>query len=138
MELLIKWIHKSHIGSWGTWFCKNIIIISTLKGLLFYTFAFCWRFHKILKFPQRQIWKNLHIKITFHYFYYFDNVLEDDALHNYSLKHSNRKWMIYYWKIGKIKGTVNFNCTVIVTVKIQWNWIIQLNFYTIKIIEDCQ
>ena len=138
MELFIKWIHKPDIGSWGTWFCKNIIIIATLKGLLFYSLAFNWRFHKILKFPQRQFCISLHMKITFHVFYYFDNVLQDDGLPNYSLKHSTRKWMIYYWKIGKIKDTVNFNCTVKVTVKIQWNWIIQLNFHTIKIIEDHQ
>ena len=132
MEVHIKWIYKSDIRSWGTWFCKNIIIIPTLKGLLFYSRGFCWRFQKILNFSQRQICISLHKKITFHFFYYFDNVLQDDGLPNCSLKHSSRKWMIYYWKLGKFQGTMIFHCTVKVTDKDQ------SSLFANKIIEDHQ
>ena len=125
----MKWKQKLDIGYWDTWCCKNIIIIVTLKGLLFYTIAFCWRFQKILKFPQRQICMTLHMKFTSHVFYYFDNILQGDGLCNHSLKYSTRNSMTYYWKFGKIQDTVNFHCTVKVAVKIQWNLIIQLKLH---------
>ena len=125
----MKWIQKSDIRSWDTWSCETITIIVTLTGLLFSTIAFWWRFQKILKFPQRQISISLHMKITFHVFYYFDNVLQVDGLHNYCLKHITRNSNIYYWKLGKIQDTVNFHCTVKVTVKIHWNLIIQLKLH---------
>ena len=125
----MKWKQKSDIRSWDTWSWKTTIIIVTLKGLLFYTIAFLWRFQKILKFPQRQISISLHMKITFQVFYYFDNVLHVDGLHIYCLKHITRNSNIYYWKLGTIQDTVNFQCTVKVTVKIHWNLIIQLKLY---------
>ena len=43
------------------------------------------------------------MKITFHVFWNFDNVLQYYGLPNCSLKHSTRKCMIYYWKLGKFK-----------------------------------
>ena len=43
------------------------------------------------------------MKITFHVFWNFDNVLQYYGLPNCSLKYSTRKCMIYYWKLGKFK-----------------------------------
>ena len=53
----------------------------------------------------------LQMKITFHDFQKFDIVLQYDGLPSKNLKHSTRKGMIYYWKLGKIKDTVNFHST---------------------------
>ena len=60
------------------------------------------KFQDTITFLQRHIHTNLHMKITFHVFWNFDNVLQYYGLPNCSLKYSTRKCMIILLEIRQI------------------------------------